>query len=79
MTSAHLCTLIAFNKDYQKSQLHFYAPAANRKGIKMIIIIQTEYYFIWFTKAQMHDSWEDIYEVILEGIKHISINRFNIG
>lgn len=59
--------------------MHFYAPAANRKGIKMIIIIQTKYHFIWLIKAQMHDSWEDVYEVILEGIKHISINRFNIG
>lgn len=29
-------------------------------------------------KAQIHDSYEDIYKIILEGIKHISINRFSI-
>lgn len=29
-------------------------------------------------KAQIHDSYEEIYKIILEVIKHISINRFNI-
>lgn len=29
-------------------------------------------------KEQIHDSYEDIYKIILEDIKHISINGFNI-
>lgn len=44
----------------------------------MIIIIKTKYHILRFNKAQIHDSYENIYEIILEDTKHISINTFNI-